>query len=312
MIRIFLVASLALGAGLLSAQAPSPTRGQALELLGKAVQAQLPGSEKAGAEPIRLSSFQGDFRVRMYDYKDPKKPKETDGTLRQYWSQKTKPARGERPAKIETLYRRELSSDATKEVMVLASYEDDSAWRRTDGGKKKGPTVFLNRKETERDRKDLAAEKRRLSQLFRLFLLQQIPVKTLSARMGVREHKLDLRFGRKEISFVTDQILFADKNGNDYQLWLDRKSHHPVKARVRFAGSKSWETFTMAEHLPVEIGGTGKADAKGRRIFVPCNVVYHDAGNRPLLMLSTQKPAEAFRFNTLDKKRLNKLFPRFE
>lgn len=308
---VFLWALLALGLlGLPAAGQVAASNIEAKLLLSRAREAQMPGWDRAGRKPLEISSFRGRFRVRLYDYADPAKPKETDGTLTQYWQSRTL-TRGKKKGQRQTRYRRDLGSDATKDVLVLTSDWDDFCWRRKDKGKKPGKIVPLNKKADEAERKKLADEKRRVDQLFRIFLLATLPIDARTAKMGpVRGRKLTLSFGRNEFTSVCDEVRFSDQNGHRYELWIDNENFRPVMARIRFKGAKGWERFTMAQHFEVSLG----TDAS-QRLIVPCNVVYHDAANRPVLMLSTDRPQEAFGFNVLekmDKKALRKLFPFIE
>ncbi|MEZ6195720.1 MAG: hypothetical protein R3F20_08320 [Planctomycetota bacterium] len=293
------IALLVLPASVLAQEAAPPVNPTRLEAAGRLAQARKAQLDRE--KKFEVTTFRGEFRVRLYDYTKPDQPKITDGKLLQYWAVRNDPKKGR-----QTRYRRELKSDATSETLVLASDWDGYAWRRNDAGKKEGPRVALVGRDHEADAADLAAEKRRVDELFRLFVLESLPVDATTLRMGIRGDKFENRFGRNVETVVADQILFRDERGNAFELWLATGTHQVVKARIRFHGEERWETFTMAQPQVVPLPDGGK-------LTVPANVAYHDEQGRPVLLLSTgEVPAESFRFNDLGAKELGKLFPNDE
>lgn len=249
----------------------------------------------------KITSFKGAFDVTILDYSKPKQVSKLNGRIRQFWAKRSVPL-GKKTT-IQTAYRRELITDMSTEHQILsADWGAQDCYRQKVINGKEKPKVSMNRKRDEKDKANLLAEKGQISELFSLIVFNQLDVVPNSIKLEAKNQPLTIKVGRNSFPHLTSRLSLVDRNGYAFRLWIDEKTFHPVRAKVRRPGRRTWEQFDLAQHYETTL-----PDGK-TKLVVPCNIVYYQNG-KPIIEASTQDPEKAFRFNSLDKKRLEELFP---
>lgn len=218
------------------------THDEAKERLARAAKAQCDAPDAP-----EITSLEAKFDFVAYEYDARGKVQKKPGDIRQFWAMKKSADNKETFA-----YRRELKADVGDYGTSAIDFTD-VCWKFDP---KSTRQISMMTKEYASSRENLKLERRRATQMIRLFFLARLDSANPALKIVGRGEKVEFEIGEGEFSHVTTAIETTDADKNVLRLSIDDQSNFVVRAAITWAGGKTTDVYNFAHHQKTTIAGT--------------------------------------------------------